>query len=110
MTVPFDGDITFSALIGDSAPDSVVIRDSNGDIVGADADSNDPDGTFDGVRTVNDLGSGTYTVIVFDGALRGAFSVAVECSSDSPTAAPTMEPTPSPTNPLTIVSCGDEVC
>ena len=112
VNVGFDGDITFSGLVDGVAPDSAVIRDSNDQLVGADNDLNDPDGSFNGVRTVTDLVAGTYTVILYDPNLSGTFVVSVECSSDSPTTSPTTSaptaPTMTPSAAPTFTVCDTE--
>ncbi len=108
--IPFDGDIAFTVSINNESSDLIVlIRDGSGTIIAADGDSGDADGQSDGVRVIEGLSAGNYTVeFVSSTESAGTFVVGLECTTLEPTATSTPSPvpitTPSPTQPTDIVS------
>ena len=117
VTVPYVGAIEIVGFVDGDPPSSLILRDSNGDIVGADGDSSDPDGDRDGLRLFsNVLPVGTYYLdLEGDDGEFGNYSVELFCETGSPTvsSSPTLEPTATPTVEPTAfhqnrtVSCGE---
>lgn len=83
--IPFDGDMRFYARIegdDDETPQILFIRNNSGRIIASDGDLGDDDGVSDGIRTVDNLSAGNYTVefeFDSDSISTGTFVVGVDC-------------------------------